>query len=41
MKIRGLPHAGPDSYMDGGRAGQWFDVLIHRQRVSPAAVDHR
>ncbi len=35
-KTRGLPHAGPDSYIDGGSVAQWFDVIVHRQTVSPA-----
>ena len=36
VKTRGLPHAGPDSYIDGGSVAQWFDVIVHRQTVSPA-----
>ena len=35
-KTRGLPHAGPDSYVDGGSPGQWFDVVIHRQQINAA-----
>jgi erythromycin esterase len=33
---RGLPHAGPASSIDGGSLAQWFDVIVHRQSVSPA-----
>ncbi|MFF3223521.1 erythromycin esterase family protein [Nocardia suismassiliense] len=36
-KTRGLAHAGPDSHMDGGSLGQWFDMIVHRQEISPAA----
>jgi erythromycin esterase-like protein len=35
VKTRGLPHRGPSSFIDGGQLGQWFDVIVHRQRVSP------
>ena len=31
---RGLPDAGPESYMAGGSLAQWFDVIIHRQTVT-------
>lgn len=34
IKTRGLA-GGPD-YMDGGTLGQWFDVIVHRQEVTPA-----
>ena len=34
---RGLPDAGPDSFIDGGTLREWFDVLIHRQEVTPAS----
>jgi erythromycin esterase-like protein len=36
VKTRGLAHAGADSYIDGGSLEQWFDVIVHRQTVSPA-----
>ena len=36
VRTRGLPHAGPDSSIHGGSLGQWFDVIVHRQTVSPA-----
>ncbi|WP_378740846.1 erythromycin esterase family protein [Nocardia brasiliensis] len=36
VKTRGLAHGGPDSFMDGGSLGQWFDVIVHRQEVRPA-----
>ena len=36
ITTRGLPDAGPDAYTDGGTLQQWFDVLVHRQAVSPA-----
>ncbi len=32
---RGLADRGPDSYMAGGSLAQWFDVIVHRQEVSP------
>ncbi len=35
IETRGLPNFGPDSSMTGGSLGQWFDVLIHRQEVTP------
>jgi erythromycin esterase len=35
VKARGLPDAGQDSYMAGGTLAQWFDVIIHRQVVTP------
>lgn len=37
IKTRGLTHAGPDSYLDGGSLGDWFDMIIHRQEVTPSA----
>jgi erythromycin esterase-like protein len=37
ITTRGLPDAGPESVMDGGTPRQWFDVIIHRQVVTPAA----
>ena len=27
----------PDGFMTGGSLAQWFDVIVHRQEVSPAA----
>ncbi|MES9535798.1 erythromycin esterase family protein [Actinomadura sp. NPDC000600] len=36
VQTRGLPHTGPGSYMDGGTLRQWFDVIVHRQEVTPA-----
>lgn len=36
IATRGLPDRGPDSYMAGGTAVQWFDVIVHRQEVTPA-----
>jgi erythromycin esterase len=35
IKTRGLADRGPDSYMDGGSLAQWFDVIVHRQAVTP------
>lgn len=32
-KTRGV--SGPGSHMEGGSVGQWFDIIIHRQHVSP------
>ncbi|GIF00515.1 erythromycin esterase family protein [Paractinoplanes rishiriensis] len=34
-RTRGLPAAGAESYLAGGSPGQWFDVLVHRQVVTP------
>ncbi|QBS40007.1 hypothetical protein DMB37_07545 [Nocardia sp. CS682] len=36
VETRGLAHCGPDSFMDGGSLGQWFDMIVHRQEISPA-----
>ena len=36
LLTRGLPDAGPESYIAGGSLAQWFDVIIHRQAVTPA-----
>ncbi|MEU8804367.1 erythromycin esterase family protein [Spirillospora sp. NPDC048819] len=33
---RGLPHFGPGSSTTGGSLGQWFDVVVHRRKVTPA-----
>lgn len=36
IKTRGLPDRGPGAYIDGGTLSQWFDIIIHRQEVTPA-----
>lgn len=36
IRTRGLPDAGPGSFIDGGSVAQWFDLIIHRQTVTPA-----
>lgn len=38
VKTRGFVEADPpyESYMSGGTLAQWFDVIIHRQTVTPA-----
>ncbi|WP_129788129.1 erythromycin esterase family protein [Promicromonospora panici] len=36
LVTRGDPESGPESTMSGGTPGQWFDVIVHRQVVSPA-----
>ncbi|TDD84287.1 erythromycin esterase family protein [Actinomadura darangshiensis] len=36
IRTRGLAHTGPGSYMSGGTLRQWYDVVVHRQEVSPA-----
>jgi erythromycin esterase len=36
IATRGLPDAGPDAAMLGGSLGEWFDVVVHRQVVTPA-----
>lgn len=36
ITTRGLPDRGPGSHMDGGSLAQWFDVIVHRQEVTPA-----
>lgn len=36
MLTRGYPEAGLSSTMSGGTLADWFDVLVHRQEVSPA-----
>jgi erythromycin esterase len=33
---RGLPDGGPDAHTAGGTLAQWFDVIVHRQQVTPA-----
>ncbi|HEY7488106.1 MAG TPA: erythromycin esterase family protein [Streptosporangiaceae bacterium] len=35
IKTRGLPNEGPDAYMSGGTLAQWFDIVVHRQEVTP------
>jgi erythromycin esterase-like protein len=35
VRTRGLAHTGPDSYLAGGSLAQWFDVVVHRQRITP------
>jgi len=35
---RGLADSGPEGYMTGGSLGQWFDVVVHRQQVSPSVA---
>jgi hypothetical protein len=35
IRTRGLPDRGPDSTMSGGTLAQWFDVIVHRQEVTP------
>jgi erythromycin esterase len=34
--IRTRGPSGPGSYVDGGTASQWFDVIVHDQRAAPA-----
>ena len=36
VKTRGFPDRGPGSVMAGGTLAQWFDVIIHRQELTPA-----
>jgi erythromycin esterase-like protein len=36
VKTRGLPNFGPASFVEGGTLAEWFDIVIHRQQVSPA-----
>lgn len=36
VKTRGLLDRGSGSYMAGGTLAQWFDVIIHRQELTPA-----
>lgn len=35
-RTRGLPDAGPDSYIEGGSLARWFDVIVHRRVVTAA-----
>jgi erythromycin esterase len=37
VTTRGLPDAGPESFIDGGSLHEWFDVLVHHQAVTPAS----
>jgi len=30
------PDVGPDAFVDGGSIAEWFDLLVHRQRATPA-----
>ncbi|HET9419913.1 MAG TPA: erythromycin esterase family protein [Nocardioides sp.] len=36
-RTRGLPEYGLASHMEGGSVGEWFDALVHRRVVGPAA----
>jgi hypothetical protein len=36
VRTRGLPDGGPGSSMAGGSLAQWFDVMVHRQALTPA-----
>jgi erythromycin esterase-like protein len=35
IETRGLSDHGPESLMTGGSLAQWFDVIVHRQTVTP------
>lgn len=35
VTTRGLADSGPDGYMTGGTLAEWFDVIVHRQEVTP------
>lgn len=35
VTTRGLADSGPDGYMTGGTLAEWFDVVVHRQEVTP------
>jgi Erythromycin esterase len=37
IETRGLADSGPGGYMTGGSLAQWFDLIVHRQTVSPSA----
>ena len=37
VRTRGLPDHGPGSLIDGGSLHEWFDVLVHCRRTTPAA----
>ncbi|MGW4844341.1 erythromycin esterase family protein [Nocardia brasiliensis] len=36
IKTRGLAHAGAGSFIDGGSPIEWFDLIVHRQEITPA-----
>jgi erythromycin esterase len=38
MVTRGFPEGGYDSTTTGGTPGEWFDLLVHRQRVTTATA---
>jgi erythromycin esterase len=35
LRTRGLPHAGPESFVTGGPLSAWYDVLVHVPTVTP------
>jgi erythromycin esterase-like protein len=35
VRTRGLPDRGPGSHLAGGALADWFDVIVHRQEVTP------
>ena len=35
IRTRGLPDRGLNSSMSGGTLAQWFDVIVHRQELTP------
>jgi erythromycin esterase len=37
IETRGFANAGPESSMSGGSLAQWYDLIVHRQDVTPAA----
>ena len=37
IETRGLADSGPGGYMTGGSLAQWFDLIVHRQTVSPSS----
>jgi erythromycin esterase len=37
-RTRGIPEDGHESYVAGGTPAQWFDVIVHRQVVSPVTI---
>jgi erythromycin esterase-like protein len=39
LKTRGLADRGPGSFMAGGTLAQWFDVIVHRQKLTPVQPD--
>lgn len=36
IETRGLADSGPGGYTTGGSLAEWFDILVHRQHVTPA-----